>query len=128
MQCLRRSRRDSLAAFKQVFLQMNWLILISAGLCEVGFTYCLGRAKEVIGSEWWSWIAAFSFFYVLSAVLLAKATQTIALGIAYPVWTGIGAAGAVIIGIFIFREPASFWRLFFLTTLIGSIIGLKALS
>ena len=128
LQCLRRSRRDSLAAFKQVFLQMNWLILISAGLCEVGFTYCLGRAKEVIGSEWWSWIAAFSFFYVLSAVLLAKATQTIALGIAYPVWTGIGAAGAVIIGIFIFREPASFWRLFFLTTLIGSIIGLKALS
>ena len=51
---------------------MNWLILISAGLCEVGFTYCLGRAKEVVGSEWWSWIAAFSFFYVLSAVLLAE--------------------------------------------------------
>jgi hypothetical protein len=54
---------------------MNWLILISAGLCEVGFTYCLGRAKEVVGGEWWSWIAAFSFFYVLSAVLLARATQ-----------------------------------------------------
>ena len=62
------------------------------------------------------------------AVLLAKATQTIALDIAYPVWTGIGAVGAVLIGIFIFREPATFWRLFFLTTLIGSIIGLKALS
>ena len=97
---------------------MNWIVLFFAGLCEVGFTYCLGRAKEVVGSEWWSWIAAFSFFYVLSAVLLARATQTIALGIAYPVWTGIGAAGAVIIGIFIFREPASFWRLFFLTNLI----------
>ena len=62
------------------------------------------------------------------AVLLAKATQTIPLGTAYPVWTGIGAVGAVSIGIFVFREPATFWRLFFLTTLIGSIIGLKALS
>jgi quaternary ammonium compound-resistance protein SugE len=59
---------------------------------------------------------------------LAKATQAIPLGTAYPVWTGIGAVGAVLVGILIFREPATFWRLFFLTTLIGSIIGLKALS
>ena len=66
--------------------------------------------------------------YVLSAVLLAKATQTIPIGIAYPVWTGIGAVGAVVVGIFIFREPATFWRIFFLTTLIASIIGLKTLS
>lgn len=107
---------------------MNWVILIVAGLCEVGFTYCLGRAKGVAGSEWLTWIAAFAVLYVLSAVFLAKATHTIALGTAYPVWTGIGAVGAVLIGIFIFREPATFWRLFFLTTLIGSIIGLKALS
>ena len=109
-------------------IQMNWIILIVAGLCEVGFTYCLGRAKGVVGGEWWTWIAAFAVLYVLSAVLLAKATQTIAIGTAYPVWTGIGAVGAVLVGIFIFREPATFWRLFFLTTLIGSIIGLKALS
>lgn len=107
---------------------MNWIILITAGLCEVGFTYCLGRAKGTAGTEWYAWISAFALLYVLSAVLLAKATQTIALGTAYPVWTGIGAVGAVLIGIFIFREPATFWRLFFLTTLIGSIIGLKALS
>jgi quaternary ammonium compound-resistance protein SugE len=107
---------------------MNWIILILAGLCEVGFIYCLGRAKTVVGSEWWTWIAGFAVLYVLSAVLLAKATQTIALGTAYPVWTGIGAVGAVVIGIFIFHEPATFWRLFFLTTLIGSIIGLNALS
>ena len=94
---------------------MNWIILIVAGLCEVGFTYSLGRAKGVTGTEWYS-------------VFLAKATQTIPLGTAYPVWTGIGAVGAVLVGIFIFREPTTFWRLFFLTTLIGSIIGLKALS
>ncbi len=94
----------------------------------MGFTYSLGKAKGVTGTEWWIWIAAFALLYVLSAVLLAKATQTIPLGTAYPVWTGIGAVGAVVVGIFIFHEPATFWRLFFLTTLIGSIIGLKALS
>lgn len=110
------------------YVKMNWIILIVAGLCEVGFTYSLGKAKGVTGTEWWTWIAAFALLYVLSAVLLAKATQTIPLGTAYPVWTGIGAVGAVVVGIFIFHEPATFWRLFFLTTLIGSIIGLKALS
>lgn len=107
---------------------MYWIILIVAGLCEVGFTYCLGRAKGVAGTEWWTWISAFAVLYVLSAIFLAKATQAIPLGTAYPVWTGIGAVGAVLVGIFIFREPTTFWRLFFLTTLIASIIGLKSLS
>ena len=107
---------------------MNWLILIIAGVCEVGFTYCLGRAKSVTGTEWWMWIAGFLFFTIASMVLLAKATQSLPLGTAYPVWTGIGAVGTVLIGIFIFHEPASFWRLFFIFTLIASIIGLKILS
>lgn len=43
----------------------------------------------------------------------------------YPVWTGIGAVGTVIVGIIFFNEPANFWRLFFISTLIISIIGLK---
>lgn len=104
------------------------MVLILAGLCEVAFTYCLGRAKEACATEWWMWIGRFAAFYVLSAVLLARATQSLPLGTAYPVWTGIGAIGAVLVGIFIFEEPATFWRLFFLTTLIGSIIGLKSLA
>lgn len=104
---------------------MNWVVLIIAGLCETAFAFCLGKAKPALGSEWWWWIAGFAFFYVLSAVLLAKATQTIPIGIAYPVWTGIGAVGAVLLGIFVFHEPATFWRLLFLSTLILSIVGLK---
>ena len=82
---------------------MNWIILIVAGLCEVGFTYSLGKAKGVTGVEWWTWISAFAIMYVLSAVFLAKATQTIPIGTAYPVWTGVGAVGAVLVGIFMFR-------------------------
>ena len=106
---------------------MNWFLLIFAGFCEVGFTYCLGRAKEVSGLEWWMWIGGFVFFSFLRMGLLAKVVQHIPLGIAYPVWTGIGAVGTVLIGIFVFHEPATFWRLFFTTTLIASIIGLKML-
>ena len=78
--------------------------------------------------EYWLWISGFAALYVLSAVLLAKATQTIPIGIAYPVWTGIGAVGAVLLGIFVFHEPTTFWRVFFLSTLILSIIGLKTVS
>jgi len=50
------------------------------------------------------------------------------IGTAYAVWTGIGAVGTVLVGIFIFKEPATFWRIFFLSTLIGSIVGLKFVS
>ena len=107
---------------------MSWIILILAGLCEVAFTFCLGNTKDTSGTLWWTWMSCFGFFYVLSAVLLAKATQTLPLGTAYPVWTGIGAVGAVLVGIFVFKEPAALWRVFFLTTLIGNIIGLKSLS
>jgi len=103
----------------------SWLTLILAGCCEMGFTFCLGKSKGLEGTEWWTWITAFALLYVLSAVLLAKATQTISIGIAYPVWTGIGAVGAVLLSIFYFHEPATFWRLFFISTLIISIVGLK---
>ncbi|MBQ9474504.1 MAG: multidrug efflux SMR transporter [Bacteroidales bacterium] len=107
---------------------MSWMVLIAAGLCEVAFSFCLGKTKTLSGMPYWEWMAAFAFFYVLSAVLLAKAVQNIPIGTAYPVWTGIGALGAVMLGIFVFHEPATFWRMFFMTTLIASIIGLKIVS
>lgn len=107
---------------------MNWIILILAGFCEVAFAFCLGRSKDAAGTLWWEWIGGFVAFYVLSMILLAKATQTLPLGTAYPVWTGIGAVGTVVVGIVVFHEPATFWRMFFITTLIASIIGLKMVA
>ena len=74
------------------------------------------------------WYAVFVILYALSMVLLAKAVKTIPIGTAYPVWTGIGAVGTVLLGILVFREPATFWRLFFTFTLIASIIGLKVVQ
>ena len=64
----------------------------------------------------------------LSMYLMAKASEKLPIGTVYPVWTGIGAVGAVIVGIVFFNEPATFWRIFFLTTLILSIVGLKVLG
>ena len=107
---------------------MNWIILILAGLFEVTFAFCLGKAKATTGSEMYFWYAGFLVALSISMVLLIKATQTIPIGTAYAVWTGIGAVGTVFVGILLFKEPATFLRLFFLTTLIVSIIGLNAIS
>lgn len=107
---------------------MNWIILIIAGLCEVGFTTCLGMAKINKGAAANLWYAGFFVSLALSMYLLNKAAQTLPLGTAYGVWTGIGAVGTALIGIFFFKEPAHFWRLFFIFTLVGSIIGLKVVS
>ena len=64
----------------------------------------------------------------LSMLLLYRASLTLPLGTAYAVWTGIGAVGTVLVGIFFFKEPVHFWRLFFIFTLIASIVGLKYVS
>ena len=107
---------------------MNWIILIIAGLFEVTFASCLGKAKESTGQEMYLWYFGFLVSLTISMVLLVKATQTLPIGTAYAVWTGIGAVGTVLVGILVFKEPATFWRLFFITSLIGSIVGLKAVS
>ncbi|MES2808526.1 MAG: multidrug efflux SMR transporter [Bacteroidota bacterium] len=107
---------------------MNWILIVIAGLFEVAFAACLGKARETTGTEMYWWFAGFLVCLTISMGLLMKATQTLPIGTAYAVWTGIGAVGTVIAGIVIFKEPATFWRMFFITTLIGSIIGLKAVS
>lgn len=104
---------------------MAWVYLVLAGLFEVAFTTCL-KLSENFTNRWWS--VMFFISITLSFVLLNKATQTIPLGTGYAVWTGIGAVGTAIVGIFFFDEPAFFWRVFFISTLIASIIGLKLVS
>jgi len=107
---------------------MNWILLIIGGIFEVGFATCLGKAKETSGTTAALWLVGFLVCLIISMALLYKASQTLPIGTAYAVWTGIGAVGTVLVGIFIFKEPADFWRVFFVTTLIASIIGLKFVS
>lgn len=107
---------------------MNWILLIIAGLFEVAFATCLGKAKEATGNAVVFWYICFLLCLTISMVLLVKVTKELPIGTAYAVWTGIGAVGSVLVGIFVFKEPATFWRVFFITTLIISIIGLKSVS
>ncbi|MBK7027695.1 MAG: multidrug efflux SMR transporter [Bacteroidales bacterium] len=107
---------------------MYWILLIIAGLFEVAFAFCLGKAKETTGNEMYLWYAGFVVALTISMGLLMKATQVLPIGTAYAVWTGIGAVGTVLVGILVFKEPATFLRLLFIFTLIGSIIGLKVVS
>ncbi len=109
-------------------LTMNWLILIIAGLFEVAFAFCLGKAKESTGNEMYLWYGGFLLTLAVSMTLLVKATQSLPIGTAYAVWTGIGAVGTVLVGILVFKEPTTFLRLLFLSTLILSIVGLKIVS
>ena len=104
---------------------MAWLFLIIAGIFEVvwaiglkyteGFTKMLPTLITLLGM-------AISFYF------LSMAVKTLPIGTAYAIWTGIGAAGAVILGIVLFGEPKSMLRLMFVAFILIGIIGLKATS
>lgn len=104
---------------------MAWFFLILGGLFEIGFTTCLKLSNNFSRL---GWSIGFFICITLSFTLLNKAIQTLPIGTAYAVWTGIGAAGSVLVGILLFKESSDFWRLFFLFLLIGSILGLKVVS
>lgn len=104
---------------------MNWIFLILAGLLEIGFTTSMKLSDNFSNLKW---TASFIICIILSFILINKATVTIPLGTAYAVWTGIGAAGTVVIGAWFFNEPLSLIRIFFITTLIASVIGLKVFA
>ncbi len=106
-------------------MSREWIYLTIAGFLEVGwavglkYTYGFTRLIPSI-------LVALSL--AGSMYLLALAAKTIPIGTAYGVWVGIGALGAAILGIILFKEPATAWRLFFLVLLLVSIVGLKVTS
>lgn len=109
----------------------NWILLIVGGLLETGFAISLGKAQQTSGKEFWLWLAGFAISVSMSMFLLYKAMggeKAIPVGTAYAVWGAIGAVGTVVAGILIFKEPVTFWRIFFLSTLVISIIGLQLVS
>jgi len=104
---------------------MNWILLLLAGLFEVGFTTCLKMSDgftKLLPS------LGFVLFSMTSFILLNRVIKTIPLGTAYAVWTGIGAVGTVLMGIIFFKESVEMLKLFFIFLLVASIIGLKLVS
>lgn len=92
------------------------------------FTFCLGKINRVVGMEKYLWALGLVVSLCVSMLLLIKVTKTLPVGTSYAIWTGIGAAGTVLIGILFFKEPVSFARIFFIFTLVASIVGLKMVS
>jgi len=101
---------------------MSWAYLVLAGLFEVGFASSL-KLTEGFTKLWPTLI--FAACALLSFIFLEKASRDLPIGTAYAVWTGIGAAGTAIIGILLYKESATALRLFFIATLVASIMGLK---
>lgn len=99
-----------------------WLILVASGLLEVGWASLLPRTE---GFTRLAPSALMLVFLGASMLGLSIATRVIPIGTAYPVWVGIGAAGAAFAGILLYGEPVSALRLAFLGLLIASIVGLR---
>ena len=104
---------------------MAWVFLVFAGLLEVFWSTCL---KLSHGFSVMRFTVLTVIGMIFSFLFLAQATKTLPLGTSYAVWTGIGALGAVIIGIILFKEPVTALRLLFAALLLVGIIGLKITS
>ncbi|MCY1077761.1 quaternary ammonium compound efflux SMR transporter SugE [Archangium lansingense] len=104
---------------------MAWVMLVVAGLLEIcwaiGLKYTEGFSRPIPTVLT---VAAI----IASMVLLSLAAKSLPIGTAYAIWVGIGALGAAVLGIFLFREPITPARVFFLAMLLTSIIGLKLTS
>lgn len=104
---------------------MNWILLIIAGLLEVGWAIGLKYSEGFTRL----WPSVFTLVTMaLSFFLLATAMRSLPVGTAYAVWTGIGAVGTVILGIVLFGESASLARLACVGLIIAGIAGLKFIT
>jgi quaternary ammonium compound-resistance protein SugE len=104
---------------------MAWTLLFMAGLCEIGWAVGLKYTDGF--SRLWPSLATLAMMAV-SIVLLAIALKQIPVGTGYAVWTGIGAVGTAILGIFLFNESRELARLLFIGLIVAGIAGLKLFS
>ena len=104
---------------------MSWWLLALAGLFEVGWAVGLKYTDGF--SRPWPTLATITAM-VVSMGLLGLAVRVLPVGTAYAVWTGIGAIGTVLLGIWLLGEPATAGRLFCLALIVAGIVGLKVLS
>ncbi len=101
---------------------MAWVVLVIAGLFEVGWAIGLKYTEGF--TRLWPSVGTITAM-VVSVLLLAWAMKTLPVGTAYAVWTGIGAVGTVLLGIVLFKEPATVVRLLCVGMILAGIVGLK---
>ncbi len=104
---------------------MAWIVLFFAGLLEV--TWAVGLKYTAGFTRLWPTVGT-AVALVGSMGLLGVALRTLPLGTAYAVWTGIGTVGTALLGIVLFREPATALRLVCIALIVAGIAGLKLAS
>lgn len=104
---------------------MAWVILGLAGLFEIG--WAVGLAYTEGFTRLWPTVAT-AILLVVSMALLGIAVRSLPLGTAYAVWTGIGSVGTALLGIVLFREPATVARLVCIGLIVAGIVGLKLVT
>lgn len=104
---------------------MSWIALLMAGIMEIVGVIMM---KKQVESGKKIFILFLALCFLVSFGFLSLAMREIPMGIAYPVWTGIGAVGGVLVGILFFKEDKSMAKFFFLSLIIISSIGLKIIS
>ena len=104
---------------------MAWIVLIFAGIFEIVWAYSM-KMSEGFTKLTPSIITI--FFMILSFALLAYAMKTLPLGTAYTIWTGIGAIGSFLVGIFILGEPATAMRMYAAVLIISGLVLMKLSS
>ncbi len=104
---------------------MAWVYLLVAGVLEVGWAVGL-KYTEGFTRLWPSVLTLAAIIASLWA--LGQAVQTIPIGTAYAIWTGIGAVGAAVLGVVLFHEPVTLARALCLVLLVGALLGLKLTS
>jgi quaternary ammonium compound-resistance protein SugE len=102
-----------------------WGVLLVAGLCEIGWAVGLKYTEGF--SRLWPSVATVVAM-VASVALLGLALKALPLGTAYAVWTGIGAVGTAILGIYLFNEPRDALRLVCIALIVAGIVGLKLVT
>ncbi|MDX2129327.1 MAG: multidrug efflux SMR transporter [Chloroherpetonaceae bacterium] len=106
-------------------MNASWVYLVVAGIFEVAWAIGM-KYSEGFTKFWISGVTV--VLMILSFYFLAKALETIPLGTAYGVWTGIGAVGTAIAGMILFGESREVLRLLCILLVISGIVGLKLLS
>lgn len=104
---------------------MAWVILFIAGVLEIGWAVGLKYTEGF--TRLWPTVGT-AVALVGSMGLLGVALRTLPLGTAYAVWTGIGTVGTAVLGIVLFREPATALRLLCIGLIVAGILGLKLVS
>lgn len=104
---------------------MSWVALICAGLFEMLGVVMMNKVNE---KRSFKNIALLLLGFGLSFVCLSYAMQSLDMSIAYAIWTGIGATGGAILGMVLYGEPKNALRIFFITLIIGAVVGLKLVA